>query len=188
MLVAACDRAPLGWRIDFTEHAYLDHHPREGNNPSPPEKCILSPAAAERLRRKGLPALKRAAADGTLIDHRQLPYMLFRWRDLAGKGGAAVKRWTKAQLKKDEGVVKLAKAFTSYSWSHGMGFAGLADRVSKRNTRASVDSLDQIMDRDEFRKRVEKLAGKKTRLAPAEAEVVRTFLTAWRKRDEDPRA
>jgi hypothetical protein len=132
-----------------------------------------------------LKAIRDAVKSGALIDHRHL---LYRWRDLAGKNGAAVKKWTKAQLKSDAAVVTLAKAFTSYSWSQGMGFAGLGDRVAKRNTRASVDSLDLIMDKAEFRKRVEALVGKKTPLADEDAETVRTFLVAWRKRDEDPHA
>jgi predicted KAP-like P-loop ATPase len=187
-LMAACKGAPLGWLIDFSESAYRDYHPREGKSPSPEEKCLVLSADADLLRKRELKAVQLAVKSGTLIDHRELPYLLFRWRDLAGRDGAAVKKWTKAQLKKDDAVVKIAKAFTSYSWSQGMGFAGLGDRVSKRNTRASVDSLDLIMDSAEFRRRIEKLAAKKTPLAPTDAETVRIFLEAWRKRDKDPHA
>lgn len=188
LFAAACKNAQLGWLIDFSESAYRDYHPREGKNPEPAEKCLVLSPEADRLHKREPKAIQGAVKAGTLIDHRQLPFLLFRWRDLAGKNGAAVKKWTKAQLKTDEGVVKLAKAFTSYSWSQGMGFAGLGDRVAKRNTRASVDSLDLIMDKAEFRKRVEALAAKKTPLGPSDSETVRTFLEAWRKRDKDPHA
>ena len=51
-----------------------------------------------------------------------------------------------------------------------------------------MDSLDLIMDSAEFRRRIEKLAAKKTPLASTDAETVRIFLEAWRKRDKDPHA
>jgi predicted KAP-like P-loop ATPase len=162
LFMTACKDAPLGWLIDFSESAYRDYHPREGKSPSPEEKCLVLSDDADQLRKRELQAVQKAVKSGTLIDHRQLPHLLFRWRDLAGKDGAAVKKWTKAHLKKDDAVVKIAKAFTSYSWSQGMGFGGLGDRVAKRDTRASVDSLDLIMDSAEFRRRVEKLAAKNT--------------------------
>lgn len=183
LFMAACKNAPLGWLIDFSESAYRNYHPREGNNPSPEQECLILSADADELRKKELKAIQQTAKSGALIDHRQLTYLLFRWRDLAGKDGAVVKKWIKAQLKRDDAAVKIAKAFTSYGWSQGSG-----DRVAKRNTRASVDSLDQIMDSAEFRRRVEELASKDTPLGSTDAETVRTFLSAWRKRDGDPRA
>lgn len=183
LFMAACKDAPLGWLVDFSESAYNDHHPREGKNPSPEEKCLTLSADADELRRKELKSIRQAAKAGTLIDHRHATSLLFRWRDLTGKDGAAVKKWIKAQLKNDYAVVKIAKALTSYSWSQGSG-----DRVAKRSTRASVDSLDQIMDAAEFRRRVEELAAKDTRLGSTDAETVRTFLNAWHKREKDPRA
>jgi hypothetical protein len=179
--MAACKDASLGWLIDFSESAYRDYHPREGKNPSPAEKCLVLSADADQLRKRELKAVQQAAKSGALIDHGQLTYLLFRWREIAGKDGAAVKKWINIQLKKDDAVVKLAKAFTSHNWSQGMGFGGLGDRVAKRNIRASVDSLDQIMDSAGFRRRVEKLAAKDTSLRSTDAEIVRTFLSAWRK-------
>lgn len=188
LFMLACRDAPLGWLIDFSESAWRDYHPREGKNPSPEEKCLTLAGDADELRKIELKAIQRAAKSGTLIDHRQLSYLLFRWRDLAGKDGAAVKKWIKTQLRRDEAAVKIAKAFTSYSWSHSVGFGGLGDRVSKRNTRASVDSLDLIMDSAEFRRTVEKLAEKDTPLGSPDADTVRTFLNAWRKREGDAHA
>jgi hypothetical protein len=55
-------------------------------------------------------------------------------------------------------VVKFAEAFTSHSWSQGMGFAGLGDTVARRNIRACVSTLQSIMDQDRFRSRLEELA------------------------------
>jgi len=186
IFMEACKGAQTGWLVDFADSAYRDYHPREGKNPEPEEKCLVTSADADRLRKRQLKVIQAAAKSGALIDHRQLPYLLHRWCDLAGKDGAAVKRWTKAQLKDDTAVAKLARAFTGYSWSQGMGFAGLGDTVAKRNTRASVDALDRIMDRAAFRKRVEALSKAKS-LPSDEQQAIDTFLEAWRRHDKNPR-
>ncbi len=107
------------------------------------------------------------------------------WRDLADNDGAEVKAWTAAQMKDDAMIATFVRAFTSYSWSQGLGIAGLGDRVAKRNTRANVDLLDQIIDKPEFRARVEQLAAKN---APDDDGVaVCEFLSAWKRRDANPR-
>ena len=87
----------------------------------------------------------------------------------------------KKQLKDDAMVATFAKAFTSHSWSQGMGMVGLGDTVAKRNTNANVDSLDKVLDRDELRKRVEEVAAKGGTDDAAKA--VSDFLTAWKKKD-----
>jgi predicted KAP-like P-loop ATPase len=186
VFMAALKNAPLYWLVHFSESAYTDYHPREGKQPEPEENCLVLSADADRLKKKGLQAIQEAAKSGALIEHRHLPSLLYRWRDLGGKNGAAVKKWTKAQLGQDAVIPKLAKAFTSYSWSQGMGFAGLGDRVAKRNTRANVNSLELIMDRPEFRRRLEKLAAGNTLKGP-ELEAVNTFLEGWKRHDKNPR-
>ncbi len=106
---------------------------------------------------------------------------MFRWRDLAVDDGLEVKKWAKKKLKDDEMVAVFAKAFTTYSWSQGMGMFGLGDAVAKRNTNASVDSLDKLLDRDLLRKRVEEVAANGGTDDAAKA--VSDFLTAWKKKD-----
>lgn len=183
MFMAACKDAPAGWFVDFAESAYRDYYPRPGRNPEPEEKCLVTASDAEKLHKRELTTIAAAAKTAEFLDHRQLPYLLHRWADF--DGGTAVKRWTKSQLKNDESAAKLAKAFTSYSWSQGMGFAGLGDRVAKRNTRAGVDTVDRVLDRVAFRKRVEALSKSKKLPAPGQ-EAIDTFLDAWRRHDKDP--
>ena len=105
---------------------------------------------------------------------RELAYLLYRWRDFADE-----------QLASDEMVVRFAEAFTSHSWSQGMGFAGLGDTVARRTIRASVSTLQSIMDKERFRSRVEELAAKEN-LSAVHAEVIRKFLEAWRRHDANP--
>ena len=122
-----------------------------------------------------------ASKSGELTSSKRLAWLMFRWRDLAADDGLEVKKWAKKQLKDDAMVATFAKAFTSHSWSQGMGMVGLGDTVAKRNTNANVDSLDKVLDRDELRKRVEEVAAKGGTDDAAKA--VSDFLTAWKKKD-----
>jgi hypothetical protein len=185
IFVTACKKAALGWLIDFAESAYRDYHPREGKNPEPEQNCLTTLSDAESLHRKELGRIRGASKSDELGDHRELPYLLYRWRDVAHNDGAEVKQWTNKQLAHDDMVVKFAKAFTSYSWSQGLGFAGMGDMVARRDTRANVNTLEMIMDKARFRARVEELAAKEA-LAKPQAEIIRTFLDAWLRHDKNP--
>ena len=138
------------------------------------------------MYKEALKRIRRASQTDELGNHNELPHLLYRWHDLAQDDGREVKQWTDKKLAEDGMVVKFAHAFTSYSWSQGIGFAGLGDRVARRNTRASVDSLGSIMDKGRLRARVEELAAKNTLTKP-DAEIVRTFLDAWIRHDSNPK-
>lgn len=86
--------------------------------------------------------------------------------------GASVRAWTSAAIASDDGVRQLAKAFTSYGWTQGMG-----DMVAKRVTRVSPEGMGKLMDLDTFRSRVEAIA-----TAGADPRV-QEFLDAWQRAD-----
>jgi hypothetical protein len=186
MFMAACERASLAWLIDFTDSAYADYHPRGGKSPQPEENCLTTAADADTLRLKMLERIREAAASGELAAAKNLAYLLFRWRDLARDDGVEVRKWTNVQMDDDATTATFAKAFTSYSWSQSLGIDGLGDAVAKRNTRANVDSLDQILDRAKLRARIEDLARAGT-LSVGDGDAVREFLNAWRRHDENSR-
>lgn len=187
IFMSACTGAALGWLVSFTESAYRNYHPREGRSPEPEENCLTTESDAEALRRKVLERIRIAAKSDELISNRRLPFLLFQWRDLANDDGKEVKDWTNHKLEQDATVVKLSEAFTSHSWTQGMGFAGLGDVVAKRHIRASVSGLESIMDKARFRARVEELS-KRDDLPEDQMQIVRQFLTAWEQHDENPNA
>lgn len=174
----ACETASLGWLADFTRSAWTNHHPREGKEREPPEKCLTTEADAEELRVLLRTRIEAAAENDTLLAHRNLPFLLHWWMELTADNGAAVRAWTSAVFATDDGVRQLAKAFTSYGWTQGMGFAGMGDAVAKRVTRVSPTGMARLMDLDAFRLRVEALAA-----AGANPEV-QEFLEAWRRADQ----
>ncbi|WP_139372858.1 KAP family P-loop NTPase fold protein [Nitrobacter vulgaris] len=184
IFIEAARKAALSWLLDFSQSAYGDYHPREGKNAEPEEKCLTTETDAKSLRQTALSRLRAASQSDELVRSRRLAYLLFMWRDLADDEGAEVRAWTASRMKGDAMIAVFAKAFTSHSWSQGLGMAGLGDRVAKRNTRAGVDSIDKILDKAAFRARVEETAGKNTQDEAGAA--VREFLAAWKRQDENP--
>jgi hypothetical protein len=98
--------------------------------------------------------------------------------------GAEVKAWTAEHFKNDATIAIFARAFTTYSWSQGIGMAGVGDIVAKRNTRAGVGSLDKVLDVAALRSRVEELAARNA--ADADGAAILEFLEAWRRHDKNP--
>ena len=178
----ACNTASLGWLADFTRSAWNDYHPREGKECEPPENCLTTEGDAEHLRVLLRSRIEAEAADGTLLAYKDLPYLLHCWMDLTTDDGATVRAWTSAAFATDQGVRQLAKAFTSYAWTQGMGFAGMmGDAVAKRVTRVSLQSMARLIELSAFLPRVEAVA------ATGESPEVQEFLDAWRRADRGDR-
>lgn len=173
ILMKAARNASLGWQVDLASSAWGDYNPREGEELQPEDNRLVTESDLPRLTKLALDSIKRAAKDGTLLNHNDLPSLLYRWRDFANDGGASAKSWTCARLKEDTAVARLAAAFTSYSW--GQSFD---DLVAKRSDRAQVSGLDEIMDVALFRERLEAL---ETSLAKGSEEhvAISRFLKAW---------
>ncbi|MGB7911224.1 MAG: P-loop NTPase fold protein [Desulfobaccales bacterium] len=184
IFLEACQKAQLGWLVNFTSSAVSDIYPREGKQPEPQEKCLVSEQQIPDLKRLAIKAIRSAAMSGELMSHPQLLSILFRWEEFAGNDGADVKAWTSDQLKNDKAISMLAHAFTGESWSHGMGVSGLGDRVSMRKVRAQVAGLERIIDINEFRRRLEEIE-KNDAIDSKNKESILIFLEAWRKQKED---
>jgi predicted KAP-like P-loop ATPase len=174
----ACDAASLGWLADFTRSAWADYHPREGQEREPPENCLTTEADAEHLRALLRSRIEAAAADGTLLAHRDLSYLLHWWADLSTDDGAAVRAWTSGVFASDDGVRHLAKAFTSHGWTQSMGFGGMGDVVAQRVTRVNRKGMARLLDLDAFRSRVEAVA------STGQHPEVLEFLDAWQRAEQ----
>jgi len=142
-LADACQTASLGWLVDISESAYRDYHPTRDEPPEPPERCLLTEADTASVRELALRRVRAAAEDGSIFDADNLASVLFRWRDMASDNGAEVQHWTTAAMNDDTALARLACAFLGKSYSHGMGFSGLGDLVSRQNDRAEVEKYRQ---------------------------------------------
>jgi predicted KAP-like P-loop ATPase len=184
VFMLALENAALSWLIDFTQSAYRDYCPSSGKAPEPEERCLTTEADAIALWQRASSVIRTASKSGELARSKRLPYLLYMWHDLAADDGAEVKEWTAAQLKNDAMVATFARAFISYTWSQSVGIFGLGDTVAKRNTRANIEHLEKIIDVSTLRARVEELAAQDS--ANEDNVAIRTFLSAWRAREENP--
>lgn len=178
ILENASSTASIGWLSDIARSAWTDYHPREGNQKTPAQQCLTTEEAAKQLRALLQSRICSAAQDGSLAAHRDLPYLLHSWAEIAGDDGAAVRAWTFNLLATDDGVKQLANAFTAHSWTQGMGFSSLGDAVARRQTRVQLDGMARLIDLKEFRARVEAVA------AATSDPGLEAFLTAWRDAEE----
>lgn len=185
IFVEACAKAGLVWLADLSGSAYRDYYPINNNPREPEAKCLTTEADAIGLQALTLGRIRAASQSSELLKARRLARLLFVWRDLAEDDGAEVKAWTAVQFKDDATIATFARAFTTYSWSQGLGMAGLGDTVAKRHTRAGVDSLDKVLDLAAFRSRVEELNARNA--TDADGVAIREFLEAWRRHDKNPR-
>lgn len=177
ILINACENAAVGWLAALCSSAWADYHPREGTQSKQPEQCLMTEVDASHLRKMLFARIEVAASDGSLVKNSSLAYLLYTWDSLAVDDRLTVKRWTESIMTTDEGVKYLASAFTSYSWSQGVGGLGLGDIVAKRSTRAQIQNIDKLMDVAIFRQRVEEVAAGGTMQEVAE------FLAAWQQFD-----
>jgi predicted KAP-like P-loop ATPase len=181
LFLDASREASICWLCDFAESAYTDHHPREGRDAPAEADWLVTAEAADTLIGLMLTRIREAADSGQLLGVRELGSVLYAWKRAADE--AEVRAWTGPQLDSDAGVLALVRALTSYSWSHGIGFNGLGDRVSVRNVLVNPESMGRVVDAVLFRRRAQEVQG---RLAAAEAKEVHDFLEAWMHRENRP--
>ena len=155
IIVNAARHASLGWLVHLASSAWTDYHPREGQELAREEDCLTTEADASQLVDQALEAINRASQNGTLIEHARLASMLYRWREFAEDDGAAVRRWTDVQVEHVRPLACLAAAFTSTTWSQGLGFTGLGDLVAMRHDRVQIDGLETIIDVEKFHQSLE---------------------------------
>ena len=183
ILMEACGDAEIGWLVDFTSSAITDHFPRQGRQPEPPDKCLVTKDVLDHLKEIALGKIIEAAQDGSLVNHFDLPSILFRWREFANDESKAVKEWTSKALKDDVNTAKIACAFTSITTTMGLGLVGLPDRISRRTPRAQVEGVGTIFDVEFFKKRLNEVFSSAV-ISGEQREDVRVFLKAWEEQEK----
>lgn len=180
ILTDACMEATLGWLVDFTKSAYLDHFPSENNNPEPAENCLTTRDDASKLKEYAVESIRAASQDGSLIDCPSLYNVLRCWVSFVGSEEEA-SLWAGAVLKNDLAVARLAKAFTGSS-----SIGALGDSVAKQIPTARTCCLKSIVDLGEFRSRAEQVE-REGKLSAEDHEALVAFLNAWRKQEAGSR-
>ncbi|EPG2672566.1 MULTISPECIES: KAP family P-loop NTPase fold protein [Enterobacteriaceae] len=187
MYLKATEAASLGWLINFVSSARGDYQVREDRQPTAEEDCLVSENVLPELTKRALNAIRTSSADGSLLVHKDLLYILYRWIDFMGGDPTEARAWTDSLLDDRKALLILVKVMTGASWSMGMGgFGSLGDRVSKRTVRAQISDDSPVIDARKFRAAIEKIANDKNS-SDDEIASIQTLLSAWdhRARGED---
>ena len=157
----------------FALSVWREHHPDQGEQPKPAEKCLLHADDAARFRERALERLRQAADSGALFGHRRLAWLLYRWRDFAPDGTAETKKWAMQQLDQETAICSFARAFTSYEWSQSG-----SDMVSIGKATAHVDQLGDFVDTERFRQLSEEKIAKSV-TSKENLLVIQRFIELW---------
>ncbi|WP_300528044.1 P-loop NTPase fold protein [Maricaulis sp.] len=182
LIRTACETASLAWLVDLTTSAHGQHQEREDRDPVREEDRLMTLADAQSLREFTLGKIRDAAGSGALLEANRLSYILYRWRDFAGDAEHEVREWASEQLSDDQSVAKFAHSFMSTSWGQGFGFNGLGDLVATPSDQVPTSGLDDVLDEQRFRERLEELEAS-TAISAEEQEIVSRYLAAWRAQD-----
>jgi len=125
-----------------------------------------------------LTALRAAGQDGRLLAAHSARSMLWALYRLSPQGSTEVRALTDHFLENDDQTIRLAKAVTSMSWSQGMGFAGMGDRVARGQPRVQRSGLEKIIDAERLYARVGELLARAD-LSDEVHEVLVRFLRGW---------
>lgn len=90
-----------------------------------------------------------------LLRHKDFSLLVYQWQQLLGENDLRIKQWIETLLDDDESIRLIAIAFTSYGWTQTMG-----DLVARRKTHVNIKGLEQFIDINIFKKRIEELAEK----------------------------
>ncbi len=182
ILMRATKSAALSWANDLYWSAFEDYHPREGKEPEPEGKCLLSEADTDALGKDVKGQIVRAANDGSLLVSPSLAQLLYAWRHFSNEDSAAIISWTGAQMSNADSVAKFAAAFTTQSWTQGMGWDGDGDRVAKRSARVNPAQLSNFFDLTVLRMRAQEVHDD-PQTPETERKTLSEFLVAWAKAD-----
>ncbi|MFC3322897.1 hypothetical protein [Mesorhizobium cantuariense] len=179
LYLAAIPSATLGWLVDFVSSARGDYLRESKGGPTREEDCLVTNDAIRPLTAIALSAIRGAAADGSLLHHPELVYLLYRWREFLNNDPTEVRAWTDARLNEDSSLVILARELTGKSYSFGMGgFGSMGDRVSKMTPVAHIGDDEDIIDAQAFRQALERIV-REAKLDADSMKAVWLFLDAW---------
>jgi predicted KAP-like P-loop ATPase len=178
LYLVATQKASLGWLVDFVSSA-MNAYRNQENSSKREEDYLTTETVIPILVDRALHSIRTAAADRSLLSHKDLIYILYRWRDLTGNDITEVRTWTDSLMQCEEALVILAKELTRESGSFSIGMDGsLGDRVSTRTVRVDIDDDIDILDSQAFRTGLEQIRdfGK---LDKDSLDIVIIFLDAW---------
>jgi len=143
-------------------------------NPKHEEERTVNVSQLEELEKLALQKIRTWAEDGQLAKHRNLPHILFRWRDWGKKDEPA--QFVNKMIENDEGLIDLITSFLSKSTSHGM-----TDYVGKIHWRVDLKSIEEFVQTKDIEPCLRKISASPefNQLSNREKLAIQTFLDTF---------
>ena len=172
VLLEACKGAALGCLVFIAQKAYREHDPSGNESPRTPGRTLTTREHTDKLKELAVKHIRKAAADGSLINCPLLDGVLLWWEYMTGSDEEA-RSWVSDTIRDDHAVARLARAFTGVSKtivSNG------EERVVART------EMGRVVDLDEFRTCMERALEGKC-LEPEDREALEAFRNAWQRQE-----
>ena len=168
VLLEACQGANLGCLVFIAQSAYGEHYSSGNALPSTPGNTLMTREHTNKLKELAVKHIRKAAADGSLINCPLLDGVLLWWGDMTGSDEAA-RSWVSDTIRDDHAVARLARAFT-----------GVSKTISRSSDVARTEPLRRVVDLDEFRVCMERALEGEC-LEPEDREALQAFQDAWQR-------
>lgn len=184
LLLATARQAAPGWWADLAERCLRPYQQQEGEGRRDRDEPLVDEPTARQMADLARERLWQAAEDGSLLAAHGAHSMLWALYRLTQEEPGTVRAFTDAFLEDDDQTVRLTEALTSVSWSQGMGFAGMSDRVAQGRPRVQRRGLEKIIDADRLHARVTALLAQPD-LSDESRQILERFLAGWEANLED---
>ncbi|WP_210431116.1 P-loop NTPase fold protein [Iodidimonas gelatinilytica] len=152
LIEQACEHASLEWLESISNECRKEHSPNEEDQDHREQEPFITKDAAQQLTDLFLQHIRAAAEDLSLKKHRNMFWLLFRWRDVAD--AAEVKQWVDERLGEDDFVITLSEKFVSHIDPLTLISPNLDDNATIRDDNATIRGT---LDIDRFQERVDEL-------------------------------
>jgi predicted KAP-like P-loop ATPase len=136
---------------------------------------LIADDSLSLVRAQALTKIRSVAADGQLVNHPQIKYLLSAWESLGGSD--EVRAWSAAIVSNVDSVKSILPALMSHVRSHGMG-----DAVAKTTVEARIDEIEKYMPLADLERTVDSITVDD--LPASEKVAVKAFQRAMRARRE----
>ena len=165
--------ASLFWLVNFAllaKKQYLEKDPTVQGE----AHFLIRKDALDRLFTQALSAIRQAASNGSLLNHKRLRSILYIWGQLLDNNSSEIRNWTDNLLDDDVALVILVKHFTGET----QHFSGPNDHIGRREPHIKISQMRDIIDLKEFCSQLKRLQYAGT-LEDDDQKLVDLFLDLW---------
>ncbi len=171
--------ASLGWIVEFVSSAVDGYRENKNGHQTSIDDCLVAEDSLPEFKAIALKSIESAAKDGSLIHHKDVITILYRWINYNDNNPGVVKTWTEKLFNEPSSMASLARGMISISFSMTAG-----DRVAQKSDRINVKQDTEVIDFPLFIQKLNELLAA-NKFSVADAHTVNRFLTAASKMNDD---